>query len=294
MIGAFGREATTVAGDDWGTSIEMGISFADSDHRVLLRLLNLLEDSLAASEDSSVVASVLDSLAEYTVYHFRREEAFLEACGYPDLADHRRVHERLRAEVAVLMDGLRADATSVAARELRDFVKAWLIEHILGDDMAYRDFCRTHSEARDMAENLRLTDGFGGDVDWPRLKVLLVEDNPNFRRLLETLFGCAGIRGVRSVGSGREALDHLFKRPADVVLCDVVMDDMDGVALAREAFRVDPLTRFVFVSGLDGDVLRRRASSVGVDAVLEKPISASSLFGAIAKALKGAVRPSAP
>lgn len=283
-----------MAGTDWGEIIEMGIPFVDSDHRVLLRLLNLLEDSLAASEDSSVVSSVLQSLTEYTAYHFRREEAFLEVCGYPDLADHRAVHERLRRDVASFMADLHNDPASIAALELRDFVKAWLIEHILGDDMAYRDFCRERSDAYKRAESYRLTDGLDGNIDWPRLKVLLVEDNPNFRRLLETLFGVVGTRGIQAVASGQAALDSLFKRPADVVICDVIMDGMDGVALAKEAFRIDPLTRFVFVSGLDREALRRRASGVGVDAVLEKPISATALFGAVAKALAGAVRPSGP
>ncbi|MEO5336804.1 MAG: bacteriohemerythrin [Magnetospirillum sp. WYHS-4] len=268
----------------------MGIPFVDSDHRVLLRLFNHLETAVGDREDSSVVGSILDSLTEYTKYHFAREEHLMELCGYPQLDAHRETHRRLTGEVGDFMAALAADPGGFDSRRFVDFVRGWLISHILQDDFAYRDICRDKTEAIAQAGACRLTDGMGSGLDWRRLKVLLVEDNPNFRRLIETLLTVAGTHEARSVMSAQEGLDSLMKYPADVVLCDVVMDGMDGVAMAREVFRIDPLTRFVFVSGLDGEVLRRRASAVGVDAVLEKPLSATGLFGAIAKAMDGAVR----
>lgn len=278
--------------DDWFGRVEMGIPCVDSDHRILLRLLNHLEGALTDREDVSVVGSILDSLTEYTHYHFDREERLMELAGFPGLGEHRRMHRRLAGEVGAYLADLRAAPESFDAHGLRDFVQGWLIDHIQGDDFAYQEACLARPDAMAEVAALRLTDGIGVglDLDWSRLRVLLVEDNPNFRRLVETLFSVGGLRGVRTAGSAEEGLDSLMSHPADVIVCDLVMDHMDGVAMAREAFKIDPLTRFVFVSGLDGDTLRRRASSIGVDAAIEKPITATSLFGAVAKALEGAVR----
>ena len=74
------------------------------------------------------------------------------------------------------------------------------------------------------------------------LRIVLVDDEaPARRRLRELLDDCAGalpLMVVGEAGSGREALHLLGTTPADLVLTDIHMPDMDGIELARHLLKL--------------------------------------------------------
>lgn len=278
----------------WTSNLETGIPFVDSDHRVLVRLLNQVVEAGAAHEDRAVFGSVLNGLIDYTGYHFRREEALQDICGYERLLDHKAEHKELTEQVQGFRDRFLNDPGALALDELRSLLRRWLFDHILSADQDYVMTCRDCAGAVAEVSAMEVAEGIGtvnGHVDWPKLKVLVVEDNPIFGSLIRTLLMAAGVRDIRISENALEALDRIGQRAPDIVLCDVLMDDMGGEEMARRAFKIDPKTRFAFVSALRAEQIRERASSVGVDACLEKPITASGLFEAISLAVSGAVRP---
>lgn len=124
--------ARTIA---WTADMETGIPAIDSDHRVLLALVNQIayEDNKG---DRTAVEFVLDELLGYSALHFAREEALLERCGYPDLDHHRRIHKALLDQVRGLQRRMVA-FTQGLGEELHRFLGDWLTSHILGEDMAY-------------------------------------------------------------------------------------------------------------------------------------------------------------
>jgi len=74
------------------------------------------------------------------------------------------------------------------------------------------------------------------------LRVLIVDDEaPARRRLRELLDDCTGALPLAIVGEaqhGREALDMLQTAPAELVLTDIHMPDMDGIELARHLLKL--------------------------------------------------------
>ena len=74
------------------------------------------------------------------------------------------------------------------------------------------------------------------------LRLLIVDDEaPARRRLRELLDDCASALPLLVVGeaaSGREALTLLGTTPADLVLSDIHMPDMDGIELARHLLKL--------------------------------------------------------
>ena len=76
----------------------------------------------------------------------------------------------------------------------------------------------------------------------PPLRVLIVDDEaPARRRLRDLLDDCAAALPLAVVGeaqNGREALDLLQSAPADLVLTDIHMPDMDGIELARHLLKL--------------------------------------------------------
>jgi len=116
-----------------------------------------------------------------------------------------------------------------------------------------------------------------------RESLLLVEDDPAVRRVLEPMLTWLGYR-VTAVAGGDEALALLRARPdlAQLLVSDIVMPRMSGVQLAREALELVPGLRVLFVSG--------HAGKGGVEApewapLLQKPVTFHSLGHAVRAAL---------
>lgn len=131
---------------EWTPAFSVGIGSLDADHRMLISLLNQLDDAITRGEPRETVRRVLDGLLDYSDYHFAREEALMAACGYPDVEAHTRTHRTLRAQVADIRDRYVRNPETIHAREVLIFLKNWLKAHILGRDKLYQPFMASARE----------------------------------------------------------------------------------------------------------------------------------------------------
>lgn len=274
---------------EWTKTLETGVPFVDADHKVLINLLNQVDDCIHQNEETAVLGSVLDALVEYTDYHFRREEKMMELSEYEGLGAHQTVHRALSSQVRTVYTNFQADPWSVDPLSVRDFLQSWLVDHIMGHDFAYRDTCAADSEAARMAGEVHFLhgDGTGFFSQWEHVRVMLVDDNPNFRRLIHTILKAVGVRNLQLAETPHEGISLLAQRPADVVLCDWVMDDMNGTEFARRVEELELPTKVVLMTGYSTDVLRERSSDLNISAYLEKPVRARDLLETIARAALG-------
>jgi hemerythrin-like metal-binding protein len=136
----------------WTPEFSVGIESLDADHKVLISLLNQLDDAIRGGEPREGVRGVLDALMDYTDYHFGREEALMAASKYPDLDAHIRTHSTLRAQVADIRDRYLRNAETIHAREVLAFLKNWLTAHIIGRDKLYAPFMASRGEAVSSAD----------------------------------------------------------------------------------------------------------------------------------------------
>jgi two-component system chemotaxis response regulator CheB len=89
-------------------------------------------------------------------------------------------------------------------------------------------------------------------MDDQRLRVLIVDDTIVYRRILgDAVAALEGAEVVGTAANGRLALAQLARSPADLVLLDVEMPEMDGLVALRLIRRMFPRTRVVMVSGAD-------------------------------------------
>jgi DNA-binding response OmpR family regulator len=102
--------------------------------------------------------------------------------------------------------------------------------------------------------------------------VLVVDDELDF---METLVKRLERRGfaVTGVGSGREALDLLGRKPFDVVILDVMMPGMDGIETLREIKLAWPRTQVILLSGHGGEEIGMRGMAYGAYSYLLKPVA---------------------
>ena len=80
---------------NWSADLETGIELVDQDHKVLVDLLNQVFDCLDDNERAVTLGSVLNALADYTQYHFTREERLMEAAHFPNVESHKTFHKAL-------------------------------------------------------------------------------------------------------------------------------------------------------------------------------------------------------
>lgn len=125
----------------WKDDYSVGVEALDFDHKLLFSLINQLDGAIADQEGEDVLGSVLGVLAEYTRYHFMREEKLMSKGGYPEIGSHHGRHEALTRRVNELKDKFDARHPQ-AAMEVRDFLAEWLTSHILSEDQAYREHVR--------------------------------------------------------------------------------------------------------------------------------------------------------
>ncbi len=103
--------------------------------------------------------------------------------------------------------------------------------------------------------------------------ILVVDDTPSNVRLLQAYLTSAGHQVVTAT-DGSSALRMLSANPCDLVLCDLVMPDMDGFEVCG-AIKQAPATRnipVVLVTAVDDDLQRARAFRAGADDFVIKPV----------------------
>jgi len=114
--------------------------------------------------------------------------------------------------------------------------------------------------------------------------VLLVDDEEVICEIMAAWFARHAHR-VLSAGNGQEALKLITENHVDVIVSDVRMPVMDGVALVRAvAASVAEGPRVIFVTGFS-DLQPRDAYALGVEAIIEKPLERDHLLDAVKRSV---------
>lgn len=116
----------------------------------------------------------------------------------------------------------------------------------------------------------------------PKIRVLIVDDIAETRDNLEKLlFFEKDIEVVAKAGTGREAVAMAKQYQPDVVLMDINMPDMDGIAATEAMLSQVPTVQVIMMSVQGEQDYLRRSMLAGAREFLIKPISAEELYSAI-------------
>lgn len=128
----------------WREQFNVGNDLIDSDHQYLLEIINKAESSLLANNHPQLTA-LLDELARYGKAHFQREEIIARAAGYPKSDQLHISHGELVAKLAEFRDGTDAAWTPESVAAFTGFLRDWLINHVIKEDMLMKPWLIKYS-----------------------------------------------------------------------------------------------------------------------------------------------------
>ena len=120
-------------------------------------------------------------------------------------------------------------------------------------------------------------------------KVLVIDDEPGIRGIMCRVLETAG-HDVTDFANGAGAIEHVRQEPADLVITDLFMPEVEGIETIREIHRLRPDMPIIAISGVDfegGDYLRV-ARKFGAVATLRKPFLPSDLVELVSRVLSPA------
>lgn len=120
------------------------------------------------------------------------------------------------------------------------------------------------------------------------LRVLVIEDDATVRDVLTTLLGFDGFE-VRTASDGSLGLEMAERMQPDIVLLDVMLPGIDGLAVCRALRERMPQSRVVMLTGRATSEDELDGVAAGADAYLRKPFSSLELLEALGVGKSGGV-----
>jgi hemerythrin-like metal-binding protein len=122
---------------EWSDKLSVGVASIDAQHKKLVGMVNDLFDAMKGGRGREALAKILDGLAAYTVSHFAYEEQLFLKTGYPESAAHKKEHDDLTKKVLDIQAKMKSGVSFSLSMEVMEFLKAWLLNHIMGSDKKY-------------------------------------------------------------------------------------------------------------------------------------------------------------
>lgn len=125
--------------------------------------------------------------------------------------------------------------------------------------------------------------------------ILIIEDEPEMRRNLATILRLEQYRTL-TAENGRAGIEILKEEVPDIILCDVMMPELDGYGVLKEvrAMPAAEATPFIFLTAKGDKPDVRAGMNLGADDYLTKPVGKTDLLTAIKIRLERARQSAVP
>lgn len=118
-------------------------------------------------------------------------------------------------------------------------------------------------------------------VDYPRLNVLVVEDQEMVREIVVAILRALGCGAIRAAADGDAALAMVLEETPHLILCDINMHPTDGFQFVEQlqarGFTGGNRIPTIFLTAHSTADVVKRAKQVGADAYIVKPVKRAVL-----------------
>jgi hemerythrin len=126
----------------WDDSLSLGIAEIDEDHRRFISLIDDLNHAIMSRQEKPKIERALNLVIADAQSHFEHEETLLSRHGYPEVNHHAELHAELTLQLLGVMDAFNSSELSYEWIENALRIKKLVVDHLLDEDMKYRDFLK--------------------------------------------------------------------------------------------------------------------------------------------------------
>ena len=133
----------------WDKRFNVNHLTIDAEHKLLLSTINALEIALHHPEEKDPILFFIDQLHEFSIEHFKHEEALQIKHKFPFLESNAKGHDHLSVELNRIRDDVHrlVNQESLSATDIANLqnyaaylAKDWLIAHVLKEDLKMKGF----------------------------------------------------------------------------------------------------------------------------------------------------------
>jgi hemerythrin len=125
---------------EWTSRYSIGVAIFDDEHKKLFAIINDLHDAIEAGVEKSKLRSIADRMIEYAIMHLQHEEMYFNDWDYPHAEEHKKMHNFMKQRVFGYRARIEETDETELAKEMLEFLRNWLSQHILIEDRKYGDF----------------------------------------------------------------------------------------------------------------------------------------------------------
>ncbi|MBZ0275765.1 MAG: response regulator transcription factor [Anaerolineae bacterium] len=119
------------------------------------------------------------------------------------------------------------------------------------------------------------------------ISIIIVDDHEMVRTGLRSMLAAPGIAVVGAAGSGEEALELINRLKPDIVLMDIRMPDMDGIAALEKIHLLEHHPRVIMMTTYKSSKYLLRSLAAGAAGFVLKDISRQSLLAIVQRVASG-------
>ena len=121
----------------WQEEYGIGVESIDEEHKQLFEIANRIYDLLRnelITDKYGKIIEIIEELKNYTIYHFKSEEDYMQSIGYKKFFSQKVAHNDFLAKMETIDIEKIDNGQNEYLIGILDFVSEWLVEHILKED----------------------------------------------------------------------------------------------------------------------------------------------------------------
>lgn len=117
----------------WQKRYDTHIEVLDQQRRKMFDMINRIEESYTNPDIQREISALLQTLVDYTKFHFNEEEKIMRQLNFKAYDDHRVLHADLIHQINTMLKAIKK-SKNFSGHEVLSFLREWLINHILKQD----------------------------------------------------------------------------------------------------------------------------------------------------------------
>ncbi len=152
----------------WSDVLAVGVPQMDEEHKAFIAQVNALTQAVLDCRDKATIGRLMDTMLAAATDHFRNEEQLLLDSDYPEWSAHAEKHLQLIERLGRMKREFDTPAISFMGALKGMHINQLLIEHLLTDDMKYRDYLKARANGSSGAACIDYALPARAQWSWPR------------------------------------------------------------------------------------------------------------------------------